>query len=322
MNKQPNTQYVLSLSYGKDSIATLEAIHQLGYPLDRIVHAEIWATDTISADLPPMVEFKNHADKIIKKRYGIEVEHICAMRDGEKLTYEKCFYHKPVRRIERGGGDLRISTDQRICYSNYLPYKGFPLTRGSWCKKLKIFLPKRNLRISDTRNTILQQHAQEKNLDKHTGFSRTAAQGGITNTVNYLGIAADESDRIRRHTKPGIVLPLVHIGWDETYCRKWCEENDILSPIYHHTLRGGCWFCHNQSMNQLRFLRKNYPELWELLLKWDNDSPVTFHSDGHTVHDIDKRISYEEAGLIPTDRRFRWKMLDELDNQITLFDVV
>lgn len=42
-------QYVLSLSYGKDSLACLEAIKLLGLPLDRIIHAEVWATDTISA---------------------------------------------------------------------------------------------------------------------------------------------------------------------------------------------------------------------------------------------------------------------------------
>ena len=82
MNREPNTQYVLSLSYGKDSIACLAAIEQLGLPLDRIVHAEVWATDTIPADLPPMVEFKKKADAIIKDRWGIEVEHICAMRGG------------------------------------------------------------------------------------------------------------------------------------------------------------------------------------------------------------------------------------------------
>lgn len=91
-------EHILSLSYGKDSIACLEAIRLLGLPLDRIVHAEIWATDTISADLPPMVEFKSRADRIIKERYGIKVEHICAMRNGEKLTYEKMFYHVPKRR--------------------------------------------------------------------------------------------------------------------------------------------------------------------------------------------------------------------------------
>ena len=68
-------QHILSLSYGKDSLACLGAIEQLGWPLDRIVHAEVWATDTIPADLPPMVEFKAKADKIIKERWGIEVEH-------------------------------------------------------------------------------------------------------------------------------------------------------------------------------------------------------------------------------------------------------
>jgi len=83
------TEYVLSLSYGKDSLACLFAIKLLGWPLDRIVHAEVWATDDIPADPPPMVEFKAKADKIIKEMFGIEVEHLCAVRNGEKLTYEK-----------------------------------------------------------------------------------------------------------------------------------------------------------------------------------------------------------------------------------------
>lgn len=70
--------------------------------------------------------------------------------------------------------------------------------------------------------------------------------------------------------------------------------------------------CHNQGVNQLRQLRKNYPELWALLLKWDIDSPVNFKPDGHTVHDYDKRFQLEdERCLLPDDRTFRWKMLDE-----------
>lgn len=85
MQREANTEYILSLSYGKDSIACLEAIKQLGYPLDRIVHAEVWATDTIPADLPPMVKFKEYADKIIEERYGIKVEHICAVRGERSL---------------------------------------------------------------------------------------------------------------------------------------------------------------------------------------------------------------------------------------------
>ena len=113
------TEYVLSLSYGKDSLACLFAIKQLGWPLDRIVHAEVWATDNIPADLPPMVEFKAKADKIIKELFGIEVEHLCAMRNGEKLTYEKLFYHIPNRKSKVG-------------YEQGSP-AGFPYTKGAWC---------------------------------------------------------------------------------------------------------------------------------------------------------------------------------------------
>ena len=71
-------EHILSLSYGKDSLACLGAIKELGLPLDRIIHAEIWATNTIPADLPPMVEFKAKADRIIEERYGITVEHVSA----------------------------------------------------------------------------------------------------------------------------------------------------------------------------------------------------------------------------------------------------
>ena len=265
MAREQNTQYILSLSYGKDSIACLEAIRILGLPLDRIVHAEVWATDTIPADSPPMVEFKKKADATIFKRYGIAVEHICAVdREGRKLTFERQFY--TTRYCKRLKGECIY---------------GFPLIKGPWCNsRLKI-----------------------------AALSRIG-QGSDINTVHYLGIAADESIRIDRHTRPGIVLPLVLAGWDEAFCRKLCKEIDLLSPIYTNSARGGCWFCHNQCVEQLRLLRRNYPDLWELLLKFDKDSPTSFHPDGHTVRHFDLRFQAEDAGRIPSDRTFRWKMLN------------
>ena len=112
-------EHILSLSYGKDSLACLGAIEQLGWPLDRIVHAEVWATDTIPADLPPMVEFKAKADRSIKERWGIEVEHIRS-----KWTFESRFYSKVS---ERAKPEYRGRT------------MGWPLTLGSWCSRdLKI----------------------------------------------------------------------------------------------------------------------------------------------------------------------------------------
>ena len=112
-------EHILSLSYGKDSLACLGAIEKLGWPIDRIIHAEVWATDTIPADLPPMVEFKAKADEIIKARWGIEVEHVCAMKDGEKLTYEKIFYRVPKR---KPGGQF---SEESVA--------GFPYQKGAWC---------------------------------------------------------------------------------------------------------------------------------------------------------------------------------------------
>lgn len=129
--------------------------------------------------------------------------------------------------------------------------------------------------------------------------------------VQYLGIAIDEPIRLARLGGVTKISPLAAIGWTEADCMKWCEENGLLSPIYSTATRGGCWFCHNQGVGQLRLLRKNYPELWALLLKWDTDSPVSFHSDGRTVHDFDLRFQLEDEGKVPSDRTFRWKMLDQ-----------
>ena len=285
--RQPNTEYILSLSYGKDSLACLEAIKQLGYPLDRIVHAEVWATDTIPADLPPMVEFKKKADAIIKERYGIEVEHYRADLDYESGFYRKIPPETIAKRKEKG---KHISKYQQ--YDDERAIWGFPIVFGPWC------------------NSRLKMEAIKKiNRSQTIQVERERS----SQIVQILGIAADEPKRIERHSKrDDVILPLVEIGWTEAMCREWCEQNDLLSPIYTTATRGGCWFCHNQGVDQLRLLRKQYPELWKLLLKWDKDSPTTFKPDGHTVHDFDKRFYMEDLGLlIPNDTKFRWKQVDQ-----------
>lgn len=48
-----------------------------------------------------------------------------------------------------------------------------------------------------------------------------------------------------------------------------------------------------------------------MMLKWDEDSPTTFHADGHTVHDFEKRFILEDEGFISKNERFRWSMIDE-----------
>lgn len=136
--------------------------------------------------------------------------------------------------------------------------------------------------------------------------------------MEYLGIAADEPKRFGQ-LNDRKRAPLVEFGIEEGLCGLYCQYEGILAPSYETSCRDGCWMCHNQGVNQLRQLRKDYPELWALLLKWDLDSPVNFKPDGHTVHDYDRRFQLEdEHFLTPGDPKFRWNMLDG-DLQKSLF---
>lgn len=227
----------------------------------------------------------------------------------EKLTYEKLFYHIPNRKTDKkvaGGG-----------------YTGFPYQQGPWCNtKLKVrasWVPLHNRKlVQETQTPQLSGGSRSSKGIGAPATSNAAFSGGPRrrgakkNIVHLLGIAADEPERIARYIdKPGYLLPLVEADWEEDLCGLWCQYEGVLSPVYTNACRSGCWFCHNQGVDQLRLLRRNYPDLWALLLKWDLDSPVTFHADGHTVHDFDKRFVMEEDGLIPADKTFRWKMLEE-----------
>lgn len=148
--EEKQLQYIARISHGKDSLKMLDVIVSRGLPLDRITTTDVWATDTIRGEHPKMVAFKEQADEFIWKKYHIEVEHLCAMRNGEKVTYEKLFYHVPKRKNAGGGGtgNKEKSWDSRRCGGRGASQtsngaqstrpQSFPAQIGSWCKKLKI----------------------------------------------------------------------------------------------------------------------------------------------------------------------------------------
>lgn len=310
-------QYIARISHGKDSMKMLDVIVSRGLRLDRITTTDVWATDTIRGEHPEMVKFKEQADEFIWRKYRIEVEHLCALKDGEKLTYEKLFYHVPKRKVKNAGGcqgqgaalgaptlwgpwcqsglkqNVKTPREPRVSLhkpgagakSSKSSIYGFPVSinrRGNWCTKLKTRV-----------------------------FSGGPSTRGRTNIVEYLGIAADEPKRFGQ-LNDRKRAPLVEFGIEEGLCGLYCRYEGVLAPGYETSCRDGCWMCHNQGVNQLRLLRRTYPELWVLLLQWDTDSPVCFRPDGHTVHDFDRRFQLEDEHLlIQGDPRFRWDMLDK-----------
>lgn len=146
--------------------------------------------------------------------------------------------------------------------------QGFPcsIVRGNWCTKLK--------------------------LRPINAWEKTAGE-----YISVVGIAADEPERAEKKTAHGKYLPLVEQGITEDGAFSICKREGLLSKAYNNgRTRLGCWFCHNQRINELRRLRKEHPELWEKLLILDHSSPCKF-KPGKTVADFDLRFAAEDAQI-------------------------
>lgn len=137
--------------------------------------------------------------------------------------------------------------------------------------------------------------------------------------VKIIGIAIDEAHRCEKDN-PNIIYPLVEAGWTEQQCLDWCRENDLASPTYDESdkARSGCFFCHLQSYESLKQVRNYYPELWQKWLELDEEGqrlakpgtiPYNYRNEDLWITDYDKRMELEEQGLIPTDNRFKWKLI-------------
>ena len=136
------------------------------------------------------------------------------------------------------------------------------------------------------------------------------------NVVQYIGIASDEPKRFSQ-LDGKIRSPLAEHGVTEEEAHRICERIGLLAPLYVNSKRSGCWFCVAQPVKQLRLVRRNYPHLWELMLKWDKDSPIPFRHGGNegtrTLGDYEDRFGLEDKGVLrENDKTFRWKKCEQL----------
>lgn len=107
--------------------------------------------------------------------------------------------------------------------------------------------------------------------------------------VQYIGIAADEPQRIHEFR-----YPLVEWNMTEADCLAYCKERgfdwDGLYDIFH---RVSCWCCPLQSLEELRKLRRHFPELWERLRYMDKHTWRTFLKN-YSVEQLEVRFAFEE----------------------------
>lgn len=105
---------VFSLSFGKDSMATLILAAEQGIPIDRVLYVDIKFNDEISGEHPIMAEWIPTAEKRLKELFDVTVDHgYCGYT----------FYDEFYKQKKKGNwiGELR----------------GFPLVQGAWCNDMK-----------------------------------------------------------------------------------------------------------------------------------------------------------------------------------------
>lgn len=118
--------------------------------------------------------------------------------------------------------------------------------------------------------------------------------------TDYVGIAIDEPERLESMKKRNIAKNLNQVSLLEKYnfteamAREKCIEYGLLSPTYEFSSRDGCWFCPNQGKKQLRYLRDNAPDEWNILLELEQQENVIgdiFDTRGGTAYNVMKKYS-------------------------------
>lgn len=97
------------------------------------------------------------------------------------------------------------------------------------------------------------------------------------NVTDYVGIAADETNRFEKEKSAGKILPLVEWGMTEkdclTYCRErgwnWNEVSQVTESgvidLYDILDRVSCWCCANKNLKELRNIYVYLPQYWRRL---------------------------------------------------------
>lgn len=153
--------------------------------------------------------------------------------------------------------------------------------------------------------------------------------------IRYIGIAADEDYRLERgnNQDPNHRHPLRDWGWDEASALNYCYDHGYdwegLYDLFHNEKTGrarvSCWCCPLQSYDELRKLRKHFPELWARLQDLDAKQWQSY-AHGYSVDDFDRRFALEdaltEAGESIKNRAFFRDLKRLLAEEVTVEDVL
>lgn len=116
----------------------------------------------------------------------------------------------------------------------------------------------------------------------------------INRAIQYIGIAWDEKERAQRMAKAGKVSLMVKYKVTEKQAYTMCEQSGLLSPLYQHAPRTGCFLCPNQNFKQLAYIKESMPELYDEWLHLHEDSEYYVYHDikqKYTNIELDRKVT-------------------------------
>ena len=145
--------------------------------------------------------------------------------------------------------------------------------------------------------TFLKMEALKENNDKY----------GEEMIVEYVGVAADERERINRerHGNRIKIYPLVEWEMTEKDCLEYCYSkgwhwNENGYELYDLLDRVSCKYCRNKNLKELRNIYHFMPNVWQKLKELQDKVKMPY-KDGKTIHDIETRFINEDNQMKLSD---------------------
>lgn len=118
------------------------------------------------------------------------------------------------------------------------------------------------------------------------------------NAVMYVGIAADEKERLVKEWEPYKRFPLAEWGVNERGCRRYCMKNGFRweedgVQLYHILKRVSCWCCRNKNLTELKNIYIHLPKYWEKLKALQSRTCRPMKGPGKSVFELENRFRRE-----------------------------
>lgn len=302
-------KHILSLSGGKDSTWLLFELVRRKLPLDEVVFFDTgWEFPQMYQHLEQLSEFcKINNIKFVNLRPEINFDYLMfekpVCKRGEKRSCSVCIYCK----------DIKIT--------------------ASVCKNPK---SKFYMQSDDSGNMPWNKGCLYWDDGKKHGYSWCGLSGcrwGTTeklkaldtycaNHIVYVGIAADERERLKKERKSNKIFPLADWNITESECLEGCYSLGFTwGGLYKWLDRVSCKFCALKNLKELRNIYYYMPTVWDELRAYQQRTPRPFKGTGKSVFQLEKRFEFERQrladGLSIKNRDFYNKLHDVLEKEDT-----